>query len=193
MPDNDLISFGYDVKTGMTGNPVFPTPPAALSALEKVLPEYQAAITGARGGDEKMRFVRNDKKAEVIDLLTELAAYVTAICNGDPAKLVSSGFKLRKPRGTTVLSPIKELIVSIDRAGEAITQIKRVAGAKAYIHQYTTDPLTGENVWINQVTTDVNHTFSSLKSKEKYWFQVIAIGVNGQKSPSPLVSRIIQG
>jgi hypothetical protein len=45
MPDNDLISFGYDVKTGMTGNPVFTTPPAALGTIEKVLPEYQSAIT----------------------------------------------------------------------------------------------------------------------------------------------------
>ena len=193
MPDNDLISFGYDVKTGMMGNPVFTTPPAALATLEKVLPEYQSAITSARGGDEESRFIRSGKRTEVIALLTELSAYVTAICNGDPAKLVSSGFKLRKARGTTVLSPIQDLKVTIDREGEAVTQVKRVAGAKAYIHQYTTDPLTGDNVWINQVTTELSHTFTGLKSKEKYWFQVIAIGVNGQKSASPLVARIIQG
>ncbi|AEV99774.1 hypothetical protein A4D02_26195 [Niastella koreensis] len=193
MPDNDLISFGYDVKTGMTGNPVFTAPPAALGTLEKVLPEYQSAITGARGGDEKMRFVRNAKRAEVIALLAELAAYVTAICNGDPALLVSSGFRLRKARGATLLSSIKELKVTIDQAGEAVTLIKRVPGAKAYIHQYTTDPLTGDNVWINQVTTDLSYTFTGLKSKEKYWFQVIAVGLNGQKAASPLVARIIQG
>ncbi len=193
MPDNDLISFGYDVKTGLTGNPVFPTPPAALGSLEKVLPEYQGSITGARKGDKEIRFIRNATRAEVIGLLTELAAYVTAICNGDPAKLVSSGFKLRKARGATVLTAIKDLKVIIDQAGEAVTQVKRVAGAKAYIHQYTTDPLTGDNVWINQVTTELSHTFTGLKSKEKYWFQVIAIGVNGQKSASPLVSKIIQG
>ena len=70
MPDNDLISFGYDVKTGMTANPVFTEPPAALGTLEKVLPEYQGAITSARGGDEEMRFIRNAKRAEVIALLT---------------------------------------------------------------------------------------------------------------------------
>lgn len=193
MPDNDLISFSYDVKTGMTGNPVYNAPPAALGTLEKVLPEYQGAISGARGGDEEMRFNRIAKRAEVIALLTELAAYVTAICNGDPAKLVSSGFKLRKARGATALSSIQELKVTIDRAGEAVTQVKRVAGAKAYIHQYTTDPLTGDNVWINHVTTEPSYTFAGLKSKEKYWFQVIAIGLNGQKSPSPLIARIIQG
>jgi len=193
MTDNDLISFGYDIKTGMTGNAVFATPPAALGTLEKILPEYQAAISGARGGDEELRFIRKAKRVEVIALLTELAAYVTAICNGDPARLVSSGFKLKKARGTTVLSPVKDLKVTIDRAGEAVTEVKRVAGAKAYVHQYTSDPLTGDNIWINQVTTELTHNFTGLKSKEKYWFQVIAIGLNGQKSASPLIARIIQG
>jgi hypothetical protein len=193
MTDNDLIGFGYDVKDGIKGNPVFTEPPVALGNLEKVLPEYQGAITNARGGDEEMRFVRNAKKAEVIALLTELAAYVTAICNGDPAKLVSSGFQLRKPRGTKVLSPIKDLKITIDRPGEAVTQVKRVAGAKAYIHQYTTDPLTGDNVWISRGTTEPSYTFTGLKSKEKYWFQVIALGLNGQESSSPLIARIIQG
>jgi hypothetical protein len=69
----------------------------------------------------------------------------------------------------------------------------RLSRAKAYIHQYTTDPLTGDNVWTNQVTTELSYTFTGLKSKEKYWFLVIAIGLNGQKSASPLIARIIQG
>ena len=192
MPDNDLISFGYDVRTGMTGNPVFTTPPAALGTLEKVLPEFQGAITSARGGDEEMRFIRKAKRAEVITWLSELAEYVTLTCNGDPAKLVSSGFELNKARGTKALSPIKDLKVTIDRSGEAVTQVKRVAGAKAYIHQYTTDPLAGDNVWVSKGTTDASYTFIGLKSKEKYWFQVIAIGLNGQETASPPVSRVIQ-
>jgi hypothetical protein len=193
MADNDLISFAHDVKEGIKGNPVFTDPPAALGNLEKALPEYQTAITGARKGDEEMRFVRAAKKIEVNTMLTELAAYVTAICNGDPAKLVSSGFQLRKSRGTKVLASIKELNVTIDRAGEAVTRVKRVSGAKAYIHQYTTDPLTDSNVWITHVTTALGYTFTGLKSKEKYWFQVIAIGLNDQRAASPLVARIIQG
>ncbi|THU34169.1 fibronectin type III domain-containing protein [Niastella caeni] len=77
------------------------------------------------------------------------------------------------------MSPIKELSVSIDRSGEAVIRVKKVAGAKAYIHQYTIDPLVGDNVWVNKVTTDPGYTFTGLKSKEKYWFQVIAVGLNG--------------
>jgi hypothetical protein len=190
--DNDLISFAHDVREKMTGNPVFPEPPAALGNLEKVLPEYQGAITKARGGDEEMRFIRKAKRAEVIALLSELVEYVTLTCNGDPARLVSSGFELNKERGTKALLPIKELKVTIDRTGEAVIQVKKVAGAKAYIHQYAPDPLTGDNEWVNKVTTNPSYTFTCLKSKEKYWFQVIAIGLNGKESASPPVSRVIQ-
>ena len=190
--DNDLISFAHGVRGKMDNNPTFPQAPAALANLKKVLPEYEEANYKARGGDEEMRFIRKAKRAEVIALLSELAEYVTLTCNGDPAKLVSSGFELNKERGSKALSPIKDLKIAIDRSGEAVTQVKKVAGAKAYIHQYTADPLTGDNVWVSKGTTDANYTFTGLKSKEKYWFQVIAIGLNGQETASPPVSRVIQ-
>jgi hypothetical protein len=128
----------------------------------------------------------------VIASLAEVAEYVTLISNGDPAKLVSSGFQLNKAKGTKALASIKELKVTIDRTGEAVVEVKKVAGAKAYIHQYTTDPLAGENVWVNKVSTNPGYTFTGLRSKEKYWFQVIAIGLNGQETASPPVSRVIQ-
>ncbi|HEX6432156.1 MAG TPA: fibronectin type III domain-containing protein [Niastella sp.] len=190
--DNDLISFAHGVRGKMDNNPTFPEPPAALANLKKVLPEYEEVNYKARGGDEEMRFIRKAMRANVIALLSELAEYVTLTCNGDPAKLVSSGFELNKERGTKAMLPIKELKVTIDRTGEAVTQVKKVAGAKAYIHQYTPDPLTGDNVWVNKVTTNPSYTFTGLKSTEKYWFQVIAIGLNGQETASPPVSRVIQ-
>jgi hypothetical protein len=192
MRDSDLINFAYGVAGGVDNNPTFPEPPAALANLKKVLPEYQEVHRKARGGDEEMRFLRKAKRVEVLGCLSELAGYVTLTCNGDPAKLVSSGFELNKARGSKAMSPIKDLKVTIDRTGEAVTQVKRVAGAKAYIHQYTTDPLVGDNVWVSKGTTDASYTFTGLKSKEKYWFQVIAIGLNGQETASPPVARVIQ-
>jgi hypothetical protein len=62
---------------------------------------------------------------KVIALLSELVEYVTLTCNGDPARLVSSGFELNKERGTKAMSPIKELKVTIDHTGEAVTQVKK--------------------------------------------------------------------
>jgi hypothetical protein len=192
MRDIELIGFAYGVTGGMDNNPAFTEPPAALATLKKVLPEYQEVNRKARGGDEETRFIRRATRAEVLSSLAELYDYVTLTANGDPAKLVSSGFELVRTRGTKTMSPIKELKVAIDRTGEAVTQVKRVAGAKAYIHQYTTDPIVGDNVWVNKVSTDPAYTFTGLRSKEKYWFQVIAIGLNGQETVSPTVSKVIQ-
>jgi hypothetical protein len=190
--DNDLVATSHRVTGKMDGNPKFPAPPIPLEDVKKDTTDFQEAITKASGGDEEMRFVRKDKRAALITKLSALAEYVTLTANGDPAILASSGFELNKDRGEKAMPAIKELKVTIDRTGEAVTQVKRVAGAKAYIHQYTPDPMTGESVWINKCTTDPNYTFTGLTSKEKYWFQVIAIGLNGQEVLSPPVSRVIQ-
>jgi hypothetical protein len=190
--DNDLIGFAYGVTGKTDNNPTFPQAPPALGDLKKVLPEYQEVVNIKARGDEEMRFHRKELKAKVIALLSDLADYVTLTCNGDPAKLLSSGFELSKARGTKAMAAIKQLKVTIDRPGEAVTEVRRVAGAKAYIHQYTIDPLMGDSVWVNKVTTDSSYIFTGLKSKEKYWFQVIAVGVSGQESASPPVSRVIQ-
>jgi hypothetical protein len=190
--DNDLGAITDKVTVKMEGNPNFPDPPEALGKAKNELPGFRESVTKASGGDEEMRFLRKDKRALLISYLAELAEYVTLKANGDPTILVSSGFELNKEKGERVLSAIKELKVTIDRNGEAVTQIKRVAGAKAYIHQYTQDPISGDSVWINKCTTDNSYTFTGLASKERYWFQVIAIGTNGQEVISPFVSRVIQ-
>jgi hypothetical protein len=90
------------------------------------------------------------------------------------------------------MKPIQDLTVTIQQAGQAVTSVKRVAGAKAYVHQYTTDPLTSESVWVNKVTTGSSHTFTGLTSKEKYWFQVIAVGINDQQMATMPVWKVIQ-
>jgi len=190
--DNDLSATTERIIVKMDGNANFPDPPEALATAKKELPGFRESITNAKGGDEEMRFVRKNKRAVLMEVLSELAEYVTAKANGDPAILASSGFELNKERGEKTLLAIKELKVTIDRNNEAVTQVKRVAGAKAYIHQYTPDPITADSVWTNKCTTFNSCTFTGLTSKEKYWFQVIAIGINGQEVVSPIVSRVIQ-
>ncbi|WP_205510019.1 hypothetical protein [Longitalea arenae] len=190
--DNDLISFGYGVTGKMSGNAHFTDAPAALAELEKVLPEYQEVNYRSRNGDEVMRLKRKALRVKTVDLLAELAEYVTGKAGGDPVILVSGGFERNRARGTKPIPPIKDLKVTIDRPGEAVTSVKRVAGAKAYAHQYTNDPLTSESVWVSKVSTEPSYTFTGLESKEKYWFQVIAFGVNDQQSASTSVSRVIQ-
>jgi hypothetical protein len=190
--DNDLVGSIHRITGKMENNLVFPNPPAVLGEIKADVPAFITAITKASGGDEEAMSAKKDLRTSILIKLGILAEYVTLTCGGDRTKLLSSGFELNRARGEKSLSAIKELKVTAERTGEANTRVKKVAGAKAYIHQYTLDPLTEESVWISKFVTDARYTFTGLKSKEKYLFQVIAIGLNGQETPSPFVSRVIQ-
>jgi hypothetical protein len=190
--DSELITTIYRVLGKMEGNSNFPNPPAALAAAKKELPEFITSLTDASGGDTLKTERKNIKKAGMIILLSELADYATLTCKGDRAMLLSSGFRLNRTKGETSLEHIKELQVTIGPPGQAITKVKRVTGARAYIHQYTIDPLTGESEWTSKFITDTNFVFNGLQSKEKYLFRVIAIGLKGQEVISPVVARVIQ-
>lgn len=190
--DNDLIGTINRVLGKTENNPVFPNPPAVLGEIKADLPAFITSITKASGGDEEALSAKKDLRTNILIKLGIFAEYVTLTCGGDRTKLLSSGFELNRARGEKSLSTIKELKVTAERVGTATTRINKVVGAKAYIHQYTPEPLTDESVWVSKFVTDSRYTFTGLKSKEKYLFQVIAIGLNGQETVSPAVSRVIQ-
>ena len=189
---SELITFGYRVSGKMKDSTNFSDAPEAAAELDKTLPEYQDVHSKANRGDEETRFKLKALRVKTLGLLALLAEYITGKANGDPVILASSGFELNKARGTRSMKTIEKLNVTIDKPGEAATEVKKVSGAKIYIHQYTEDPLTSDSVWVNKITTGSSHTFTGLKSKEKYWFQVIAIGINDVQTVSPSVSKVIQ-
>jgi len=190
--DNAFITIVGKIITKMDGNTNFSNPPAALAILIKLLPEFQAAVIAAADGDRILVSIKNDKRAAMEAALSELADFVTQVAKGDRTLLLSSGFDLNSSRADTSLGAITALQVAIDRPNEAITRIKRVRGARAYIHQYTPDPVTPDSVWTSKVITDTSYTFTGLQSKEKYVFQVIAVGYKGQEAYSSMVSKVIQ-
>jgi hypothetical protein len=190
--DAKTMHIGHCVGAKMDNNPNFPDPPEALAAVQKLLPEAQTAINNASRRDKEMVSIKNDKKAQLVGLLSILAEYVTNTCNGDKSMLLSSGFELTRAKGERPLTPVSSLQVTIDKPHEATTRIKRVIGARVYIHQYTMDPLTDDSVWTDALVTDTSHTFTDLPSAVKHWFRVVVVGANGQKEYSPTVARIIQ-
>jgi len=90
------------------------------------------------------------------------------------------------------LQSIDELVVEAGPLGQATTRVKRVTGARAYIHEYTPDPITSDSKWTSEFIAEREHTFTGLQSVVKYWFRVTAIGTNKQKVYSPTVSRVVQ-
>jgi hypothetical protein len=190
--DSDLTTTGKRIVEKMDNNPNFPNPPAALATLKQLLPGYHNAVANAKGRDKEMVAIKRAKKAEVIALLTELAAYVTLTCDGNEALLLNSGFHISGENGEQRVLAIQKLVVELGPPGEVTTRVKRVAGARAYMHQYTTEPPGSETVWISEGSTNAYYTFRGLKSAVKYWFRIVALGSAGQTVYSPVDARVVQ-
>jgi hypothetical protein len=169
---NTLATTSQRVIEKMENNPVFPNPPAALDNLKKVLPEFQAALVKAKGRDKELVSIKNDKKAILLALLAELAEYVTSTCNGDRTLILSSGFDVTEERSSRPGPSVETLEVELGLPGEATTRIKNIEGAKAYIHQYSSEPPGPDTVWVGEGSSQRYYTFTGLTSDKRYWFRV---------------------
>jgi hypothetical protein len=190
--DSDTVLIGYRVVEKMESNPDFSDAPPALATTKKLLPDVLAAVNNAKGRDVEAVQLKNNLKGELVGLLTELAEYVTLKCKGDRLMLLSSGFPISGASSTQLEQVIEKLEVDLGAPGEATTTVKRLRGARAYMHQYTTEPPAVETVWHNEAGKHPSHTFRGLKSMEKYWFRVVAVAADGENIISPIVWRVIQ-
>ncbi len=189
--DGELAKIAYRILNSVKGNTFFPDT-TLVQALEKCLTEFQASLNDAGDGGRTLIAIKKDKRRVLIETLIRLGFYVSQLSNGDRAMLLSSGFDLAKGKGEPrQLSTIDSLVVTAVNPGEASILVKRVDGARAYIHQYTTDPPSATTVWVSETTAHRKHTFIGLKPLVIHWFRVIAIGLNGQTVTSDPVPRLI--
>jgi hypothetical protein len=189
--EGDLAKLTRQVIDSMKNNVQFPNPPHALADVEIVLGRYSGSLSNAGKGDREMIAIKDNVKAELRGVLTDLAHYVTQVAKGDRAILLSSGFDLNVQRVKRLEAPPK-LVVDLTVAGQATTRLKRVAKARAYVHQYTADPLTSDSVWISETKTVPEHTFTGLATGSRFWFRVIVVARDGDKVYWEPVTRIIQ-
>lgn len=191
---DDLSLTADCVLDKLNNNEFFPDPPPALAALKKLLPEYQTSLARAMTRDKEMVAIKNNKKDAVATLLQELAEYVTITSKGDKRIILSSGFDVETEDNSKkgLLYPIKILKVELGPPGEATTKVKHAKGARAYMHQYTTEPPGPHSIWISEGIALCRYTFSRLESDKRHWFRVVAIGSGIQREYSPIISRVIQ-
>lgn len=191
--DGDLVNTSFLIIERMTENTHFPNPNPTLAVIKQAAQEYQAALYNAAGRDQKLVSIKNDKRAVLRALLSQLAEYVSSVANGDRTVLLSSGFSLTKAKGeVATLKAIDKLEVNTETPEQVVVRVKKVHGAKAYIHQYTTGTVTSESQWVSRTITEPWCTITGLQPGVKYAFRVIAIGPGEQSVYSPIVSRFIQ-
>jgi hypothetical protein len=190
--ERDLVTIIKRVLEKLKNNPSFPNLPAALTELEKLLPELEAALVRAKSRDKEWVAIKNSRKTTALELLEELALYVTATSNDDRATILSSGFDVTDEQNARPVTAIEALEVALSGIGEATLRAKNVKGAVAYVHEYTTELPGQHTLWLREETTTSEYTFKGLQSDKRHWFRVMAIGRGGQKAYSPVVSRAIQ-
>ena len=187
----DLIKITRRILDSMKENAKFPNPTPALAEIEKALEEFITALSAAGKLDREKVAIKDGKQANLLQILTELAYYVTQICKGDKAMLLSSGFDINSDASATQKLPPK-LRVELGMPGQVTTSVNRLAKARSYVHQYTADPLTPQSVWSGETTLNPTHTFTGLESASRMWFRVIVIDKKGNPIYWDPVLRIVQ-
>jgi hypothetical protein len=190
--DSELGTFAIRIDEGMANNPAFPDPPQELAEMRLKLPDYQLAVANAKGRDSVAISRKKDLKAVIVRCLTALDAYVTLKCNGDRTMLLTSGFYISGEKGEKTEPTINKLDVTLGPPGIISTSITRVAGCRAYFHQYTTEPPTSTSSWHSEISTQAKYTFSGLQSGKTYWLRVAIYSSSGQLVYSPVETRIVQ-
>lgn len=192
--ENDLTVTIDRVVEKMDNNPDFADAPDALKRIKELQPLYRLARANAQSRDKEMVAVKNVTKVQALKEMQQLHEYVFAKSKGDATIILSSGFDVTpETRNRNTQPPsIETLIVELGEAGEATMRVKNVTGIKAYIHQYTTETPTANTVWASEGSSDGAYTFQGLVSGQRYWFRVVAIGYNKQRSYSQVISKVIQ-
>ena len=189
--DSELAKTANRILGSSKGNSFFPDT-TLVQELEKRIIAFQVAMNNAADGGKTLIAIRKDCRRSLIEIMVQFAFYVSQICKGDRAMMLSRGLDLAKEsRDAKLLDVIGILEVTNVNPGEANIVVKTVKGARAFIHQYTTEPPSEATVWVSETTAHRKHTFTGLKPLATYWFRVIAIGLNGQKTISDPISRVI--
>src|SRR5438128_2694079 len=87
-----VLTQGYSVVNGTTGNPAYPNPSVDLALLKTTLDRLSIAIGNSVNGGKAAKVERDELRQTVIKMLRTLMHYVEATCNDDMQTFLSSGF-----------------------------------------------------------------------------------------------------
>lgn len=186
-----LLALLRNIIQMFTGNVLFASSPFTVAQMEAMYDAYSAAIAAAKEGGPAQRQFRDKLTAEVKDMLRIQADHVRSVCNGDAAKLATSGFTLTK-----MPEPIEEVGVSgnvVARNSSKPNTVKvswgkAVGGKMSRLERTDTDPNLPDTVWSTMgLTSRHSMEVGELELNKPYYFRVIALGKTSEGKPSDVV------
>jgi hypothetical protein len=184
-----LISYASGIVKRMTANPSFPTPAPPLAAVSAAVGDLQTAETAALARTKGAVATRNDKRAALVVLLTQLRGYIQTTADSSAengaAIIESAGVAVRK----TPTRRARAFAAKPGAVSGTAKVVAKTAGRRAsYEWQYSTD---GGKTWIiAPVTLQAKTTIAGLAPGATVLFKcrpVTRAGEGDWSQPASLV------
>lgn len=179
-PDHLLAETAGTVIKGMTGNPAFPNPPVTMAALTTARDEFSHAVAAQAMGGTLATAEKKNKRAALVHLMRQLAAYVQQVSDNHLETLLTSGFEAAS--NNSAQSQLeKPIIMGLlnGNSGELVVRVKAVANARCYearVALVATDGALGPWQSGNYSTTSRSVRINGLTPGGLYEIQIRAIG-----------------
>jgi hypothetical protein len=196
VPDGDAIQTCSNIKTALTGNADFTTPPVSLSAFGTLITAAQTALTASDNALAASKQATADKDVAIAALgaaANQIAAYVDLTANGDESKILSAGLSVRAARTPQVV-PGQVMNLSLttsDNAGALDVHWDSLPGAKSFEVQTSPDPFTTTS-WVTADTlTNSKTTLTGFTSGSRLWVRVRGINSAGKGAWSDPAVKVV--
>lgn len=165
-----------------------PAPPVDQATMKTATDDLQAKITTSAGGGKLAVSAMNHAKEVVVQILEQLATYVSVNSKGDENAFLSSGF-IPKSTAKTKSPPVSETIKKIvpgANSGEMDITLMKYPGAVAYELHWGVPGAGGAlpTAWISKTATGIKTpiTVTGLTPATTYVFQARALLKGGAYS-----------
>lgn len=194
LKDAELNLKAEEIILSLTGNVNFPETNPTLAEFTTVKEAFSTAWGNSLDSGRSSIALKNQAKLDLVNSMRFLAINIESIAKGDKAKLLTSGFDLAADGDNPQeLTPPTSFVVSDGvNPGELKCIAKGARNAISYIHEYTVGEITSESVWVSRPSTSREYVFKGLKSGDRVYCRVIAVGRRGQEVYSIVQSRVVQ-
>jgi hypothetical protein len=181
----EKVAFARRLAENLKSNTDFPSPSPNLAEVtasaDTLEGAYNAAVT-ARQAAQAATATQDVAEQKLDGLLTRLGSHIEDAADGDEAKIRKAGFDVRADRAAVgaLPSPTDLSATTGDKEGAIDLAWNRIAGAKSYVVEMTTDAAAATGWKSAGVCTKSSNTVTGLTSGQKYWFRVAAVGASGQ-------------
>lgn len=194
IPDNKLTVFAGTVLENLYEQAVFNSPPVPEAVLRAAIAAFKEAKVEQADGGRRTTVVKNQRRAELLDLLRSLACYVQLICDGDLAILLSSGFQAKNEnRARTPLEKAVMRRVVHGHSGQALVTTKAQPNVRTWeviVVELDEDGKPGPHRKTALSTSSRNIPVDGLTPGKLHSFQARALG--GSTGCSDWSNAVIQ-